>query len=85
MPVSIEELDATVRAFYEGRGEQVNPKLLIGHILASLDGRLTCPCRTAKTGSGCPEPGKLLSPPLPGLVLWLTVICNSSKRTPMPG
>jgi hypothetical protein len=24
MPVSIEELDATVRAFYEGRGEQVN-------------------------------------------------------------
>jgi hypothetical protein len=23
MPVSIEELDATVRAFYEGRGEQV--------------------------------------------------------------
>ncbi|KAK4667324.1 Karyopherin transporter [Podospora pseudopauciseta] len=22
MPVSIEELDATVRAFYEGRGEQ---------------------------------------------------------------
>ncbi len=24
MPVSIEELDATVRAFYEGRGEQVS-------------------------------------------------------------
>jgi hypothetical protein len=23
MPVSIEELDATVRAFYEGRGDQV--------------------------------------------------------------
>jgi hypothetical protein len=28
MPVSIEELDATVRAFYEGRGEQVNSRLL---------------------------------------------------------
>jgi hypothetical protein len=25
MPVSIEELDATVRAFYEGRGDQVHP------------------------------------------------------------
>lgn len=24
MPVTIEELDNTVRAFYEGRGEQVN-------------------------------------------------------------
>jgi len=26
MPVSIEELDTTVRAFYEGRGEQVGPR-----------------------------------------------------------
>jgi hypothetical protein len=25
MPPSIQELDATVRAFYEGRGEQVMP------------------------------------------------------------
>ena len=34
MPVSIEELDATVRAFYEGRGEQV-----IHH---RLDTKLIC-------------------------------------------
>jgi len=27
MTVSIEELDATVRAFYEGRGEQVSSQL----------------------------------------------------------
>jgi hypothetical protein len=32
MPVSIEELDATVRAFYEGRGEQVNTKYQSGYL-----------------------------------------------------
>jgi hypothetical protein len=36
MPVSVEELDATVRAFYEGRGEQVPADLLPLPVFAQL-------------------------------------------------
>jgi len=56
MAVSIEELDATVRAFYEGRGEQVRP--LPRSIYFSLALLIFNPANLAKSRPGSSEPGK---------------------------
>jgi len=57
MPVTIEELDATVRAFYEGRGEQVHRRRLAVSGLVLALGRLLLTIhlspRTAKGCSSC--------------------------------
>ena len=66
MPVTIDELDAMVRAFYEGRGEQVlrplgsflpaPPCYLYAVMLISYS------ITIAKSCSSCSEPGKLRRP-----------------------
>ena len=55
MPVSIEELDATVRAFYEGRGEQVkydSCRTAVRAVVLTTD-----LSETAKSCPSRPEPG----------------------------
>lgn len=83
MPVSIEELDATVRAFYEGRGEQVGIDRDSRHV------RIV-PLTTAVSGTAksCPsrlEPGmSTIIAQSDSRVLLLTECC-SSRKTPMLG
>ena len=56
MPVSIEELDSTVRTFYEGRGDQVrSPLVRSPNFEANV---VLMPVSTAKSRPGRPEPGK---------------------------
>ena len=61
MSLSIEELDATVRAFYEGRGEQVRiyatPTKASHEITANMSPTI------AKASSGYAEPGTRLHSP----------------------
>lgn len=56
MPVSIEELDSTVRTFYEGRGDQVrSPLVRSPNFEANV---VLMPVSTAKSRPGRLEPGK---------------------------
>lgn len=86
MPVSIEELDATVRAFYEGRGEQVINRRPDSHIALRTAMLTTDLSETAKSCPSRPQPGTSPDPP-PSRTTprsQLTVCC-SSRKTPMPG
>lgn len=60
MSLSIEELDATVRAFYEGRGETVRTCNSLD--LHRIDPADTSTSPTAKASASNPQPGRLLRP-----------------------
>ena len=57
MSLSIEELDATVRAFYEGRGETVCSHTAFCSLQHGTEANK--PFSAAKASSGDAEPGRL--------------------------